>query len=435
MSSEVRADDNGIVVVGLGYVGCVTAACLADLGNRVIGVDRDQFKVDMVLAGRAPFYEPGLEDLVAKNVAAGRLSASTDLAQALEHADLALLCVGTPSARNGNLSVDQLERVSAEIGACLERRSSRLVVAVRSTVFPGTCEEVVMPKLGDAAKTSVVSNPEFLREGAAVKDFVEPSLVVVGGSDPEAVRRVAGLYEPLGVKPCLVSLRTAEMIKYACNTFHALKIGFANEIGALGAELGIDAAEVMDTLCQDVRLNISPAYLKPGFAFGGSCLPKDLRALVYRASRLDLKLPLLESVLPSNSEVLNRAVQAVLGLPGDHIGVFGLAFKENTDDLRESPVVSLLEQLIGKGRNLRVFDPHIRLDRIYGTNQQFILSAIPHISRLLESSLDEMLKWADHVVIAQKPLAPYDELIRMSRKPVIDLVGAFPPASLRAAAQ
>jgi GDP-mannose 6-dehydrogenase len=435
MSSGAGAGDNGIVVVGLGYVGCVTAACLADLGNRVIGVDRDRFKVDMVLAGRAPFYEPGLEELVAKNVAAGRLSASTDLAQALEHADVALLCVGTPSARNGNLSVDQLERVSAEIGACLPRRSGRLVVAVRSTVFPGTCEEVVMPKLGDATKTSVVSNPEFLREGAAVKDFVEPSLVVVGGSDAAAVKRVAGLYEPLGIRPCLVSLRTAEMIKYACNTFHALKIGFANEIGALGAELGIDAAEVMDTLCQDVRLNISPAYLKPGFAFGGSCLPKDLRALVYRASRLDLKLPLLESVLPSNREVLNRAVQTVLELPGDHIGVFGLAFKENTDDLRESPVVSLLEQLIGKGRNLRVFDPHIRLDRIYGTNQQFILSAIPHISRLLESSLDEMLKWADHVVIAQKPLAPYDKLIRESRKPVIDLVGAFPPASLRAAAE
>jgi GDP-mannose 6-dehydrogenase len=429
MSSGIVAGDSGIAVVGLGYIGCVTAACLADLGNQVVGIDRDRYKVDTVRAGRAPFYEPGLDEIVARTVAAGRLSATADMAQALERADVALICVGTPSARNGNLGLDQLERVSAEIGAYLPRRSRPLIVAVRSTVFPGTCEEVVMRNLGDAVKATVVSNPEFLREGAAVKDFVEPSLVVVGGSDAAAVKRVAGLYEPLGVTPCLVSLRTAEMIKYACNTFHALKIGFANEIGALGAELGIDAAEVMETLCRDVRLNISPAYLKPGFAFGGSCLPKDLRALVYRASRLDLKLPLLESVLPSNDEVLNRAVRTVLDLPGPHIGVFGLAFKENTDDLRESPVVSLLEQLIGKGRDLRVFDPHIRLDRIYGTNQQFILSAIPHISRLLDTSLDEMLKWADHIVIAQKPLAPYDEQIRAGRKPVTDLVGAFPPAA------
>lgn len=425
--------EHGVVVVGLGYVGCVTAACLAELGHRVIGVDRDEFKVSSVLAGRAPFYEPGLEDLVKSNVAAGRLAASTRLADALEEADIALVCVGTPSERNGNLGLEQLRRVAGEIGGYLPRRARPLVLAVRSTVFPGTCEGVVAPALGNHSKVSVVSNPEFLREGAAVQDFREPSLVVVGGSDPEAVRTVAGLYAGLGVAPCLVSLRTAELIKYACNCFHALKAAFANEIGALGAELGIDAAEVMETLCRDTRLNISPAYLKPGFAFGGSCLPKDLRALVYRASRLDLKLPLLESILPANNEHLGRAIRVVLDLPVERIGVFGLAFKERTDDLRESPVVALLETLIGKGRNVRVYDPQIRLEEIYGSNQQFILNAIPHIGKLLDARIEETLGWAQHLVVAQKPAPEFAERIRRSGLPVLDLVAAFPElAAVRA---
>ena len=248
------------------------------------------------------------------------------------------------------------------------------MVAVRSTVFPGTCEEVVFPALEGAA-AQVVSNPEFLREGCAVDDFLRPSLLVVGGPDPQAVAAVAGLYAALDVRPCLVSLRTAEMIKYACNSFHAVKIAFANEIGALCGPLGVPAVEVMETLCRDVKLNASPAYLKPGFAFGGSCLPKDLRALNYRATRLDLTLPLLESVMPSNQRQLQRAIQTVLDLPAGPIGLFGLAFKENTDDLRESPVVEMIEQLLGKGREVRIFDPHIQLDLIYGSNRNFLLSA------------------------------------------------------------
>ena len=330
-------------------------------------------------------------------------------------------------ARNGNLGTDQLLRVAGEIGQQLTHRCRRLIVAIRSTVLPGTCEEI-LNVLGSNAAVSIVSNPEFLREGGAVRDFMEPSLLVVGGADSDAVKAVADLYGPLPVEPSLVSLRTAEMIKYACNTFHALKITFANEIGTLSAELGIDPTEVMDTLCRDVRLNISPAYLKPGFAFGGSCLPKDLRALVHRAGRLDLKVPLLESVLPSNREHLHRAVQSVLDLPADRVGFFGLAFKENTDDLRESPIVFLLEQLIGKGRNLRVFDPQIRLDRIYGSNQQFILSAIPHISKLLYYTIGELLGWAEYLVLAQKPSEEIAERIRKSGIPVLDLVGAFPEA-------
>ena len=411
-----------VAVLGLGYVGCVTAACLAKLGCRVIGVDRDEYKVNSIGAAQAPFYEPGLEELIRVHAASGRLTASTSLAEALTEADIALVCVGTPSEKNGNLGLEQLRRVSSEIAQCLPLRSRKLVVAIRSTVFPGTCEDVVLPVLGDHPFASVVSNPEFLREGNAVRDFLEPSLLVVGGSDAEAVAAVANLYAPLGAEPCLVSLRTAEMIKYACNTFHALKISFANEIGTLCSDLGISAPEVMDTLCRDEKLNISRAYLKPGFAFGGSCLPKDLRALVYRASRLDLKLPLLESVLPSNDQHLQRAIRAVLDLPAGRIGIFGLAFKENTDDLRESPVVCLLERLIGKGRDIRVFDPHIRLGEIYGSNERFILSAIPHIGRILEGDLGKMLAWSERLVIAQKPASAFSEQIRGSGLPVLDLV-------------
>ncbi|MGA2588330.1 MAG: nucleotide sugar dehydrogenase [Bryobacteraceae bacterium] len=412
-----------LAVLGLGYVGSVTAAGLAHLGHHVIGVDRDSYKIESIEAGRAPFYEPGLEELIREGRANGRLSATGALEPALADSDIALICVGTPSEPNGNLGLDQLRRVCREIARCLPGRSRRLIVAVRSTVFPGTCEEIAADCL-ESSLQLVVSNPEFMREGNAVRDFLEPSLVVVGGEDRSVVEQVAALYRPLHVDPCLVSLRTAEMIKYTCNTFHALKIAFANETGTLAAALDVPAGEVLETLCRDSKLNISPAYLKPGFAFGGACLPKDLRAVVYRASRLDLNLPLLETVLPSNAQHLSRAVQKVLELPAERIGVFGLAFKENTDDLRESPVVSLLEQLIGKGRNVRVFDPHIRLEGIYGSNQRFLLAAIPHIGNLLDSDLEITLAWAQHLVLTQSPTAANAEAIRRSGLPVLNLAGA-----------
>jgi GDP-mannose 6-dehydrogenase len=421
-----------ISVFGLGYVGCVTAACLAELGHTIIGIDRDELKVRNVLNGQAPFYEPGLEDIIGANVKAGRLSATTSVEEALLNADVAMVCVGTPSERNGNLGLDQLRRVVENIAAELPKRSKPLIVAISSTVFPGVCEELVEQSFTDRPEVAVVSNPEFLREGSAVQDFLKPSLVVVGGSHRAAVESVAALYASLEVAPCLVSLRTAEMIKYACNVFHAVKISYANEIGSLCDRLGVRASEVMDTLCQDHKLNISPAYLKPGFAFGGSCLPKDLRALVYRAGRMDLSLPMLEAVLPANQEHLRRAIQSVLDLTADRIGVFGLAFKENTDDLRESPVVELLESLIGKGRNLRVFDPHIRLDSIYGSNRNYILNAIPHIGRLLDTTVDSMLGWAQHVVITQKPTTEIAQCIRKSGLPVLDLAGAFAAAATTA---
>jgi GDP-mannose 6-dehydrogenase len=410
-----------VAVLGLGYVGCVTAACLARLGHRVIGVDKDNHKVESVKKGQAPFYEPGLEDWVKESVATGNLTATTSTEDGIRDANVALICVGTPSEKNGNLGLDQLRHVVAEIAEFVGDRPAPLVVAVRSTVFPGTCDEVVIPQFARNKQVTVVSNPEFLREGVAMRDFMEPSLVVVGGNEEASVRRVADLYSTLDTAPCLVSLRTAEMIKYACNAFHAVKISFANEIGALAAQLGVDGEEVMTTLCRDVRLNIAPTYLRPGFAFGGSCLPKDLRALVYRANRMDITLPLMESALPSNREHLHRSIEDVLELPASRIGVIGLAFKENTDDLRESPVITLLEHLIGKGKNVRVFDPHIRLDEIYGSNRNYILNAIPHIGRLMDSSVQTLLEWADYLVVTQKQTGAVADAIRSSGRPVLDL--------------
>jgi GDP-mannose 6-dehydrogenase len=412
-----------IAVLGLGYVGCVSAACFAKLGYQVTGIDPDEIKVINVLNGIAPFYEPGLEFLVQDNVAAGRLTASASIEPVVD-ADIAFVCVGTPSEKNGNLGLDQLRRVVKEIAATVSHRSKPLILAIRSTVFPGTCEEAVIPLLKNHPLVSVVSNPEFLREGVAVQDFLEPSLIVVGGDAPEAVEHIASTYAPLRVVPCLVGLRTAEMIKYACNAFHAVKISFANEIGSLSACLNVDPAEVMATLCEDRKLNVSPAYLKPGFAFGGSCLPKDLRALNYRANRLDLRLPLLESALPSNQQHLQRAIEAILEIPARRLGVIGLAFKENTDDLRESPVVTLVEQLIGKGRQVRVFDPHIQLDTIYGSNRHFILQQIPHIGRLLDESIDRTLSWCDHVLIAQQLAPKLASRVKHSGLPTTDVVGA-----------
>lgn len=410
-----------LAVFGLGYVGCVTAACLADFGHQVIGVDIDPRKIQSIQSGRAPFFEPQLDDIVARNVRAGRLRATSHASEALGPAAIALLCVGTPSERNGNINLSQLKRVTEEIAEFLQQQQPEkpLIVVVRSTVFPGTCENLLVPLLRPFPNVRIVCNPEFLREGNAVHDFLNPGLIVIGGDDKRAVETVASLYASLPVQPALVSLRTAEMIKYACNAFHALKIAFANEIGALCTRLGISGQEVMETLTRDHVLNISAAYLKPGFAFGGSCLPKDLRALTYQAIRSDLRLPLLESILVSNEEHLRRAIEATLELTAEKLGIFGLAFKENTDDLRESPAVRLIEHLIGKGKQLRVYDPNIRLENIYGSNQRYLLSTIPHISRLLTDSFQELLDWAEALVLTQK--LPLDLREKLARKQILVL--------------
>ena len=423
------AEKPTIAVFGLGYVGCVTAACFAELGFRVIGVDVDARKVDAILAGQSPFYEPGLEPLIAKHLRAGVLQATLSTEDALRDADFAFLCVGTPSAANGNLNLDYLRKVSSDIGLYLNGRSKPLTVIVRSTVFPGSCDEVVAPYIEPRA--AVVSNPEFLREGTAVKDFMEPSLVVVGSHDRAAAERVAALYQGLPVETSVVALRTAELIKYTCNTFHALKIAFANEIGTLSASLGLDGAEVMDTVCKDTKLNISKAYMKPGFAFGGSCLPKDLRGLTYRARQLDLELPLLNSVMPSNEAHIARAFKRIMETGSRKIGVFGLSFKPDTDDLRESPGVALIERLIGKGIDIKVFDPYIQLDAIYGSNLAFLLSSLPHIGRSMEKSLEAITGWAELIVVTQQPNAASRRLLENSPVPVIDLASAQATAALK----
>jgi GDP-mannose 6-dehydrogenase len=407
--------------MGLGYVGCVSSACLAEIGHTVLGVDRDVHKVEMINKGQSPFYEPGLTALVEKNVSAKRLSAGKLDVDAIAAADVMLLCVGTPSQANGNIDLNQLRRVCVEIAELIRPRTKPLIVTVRSTVFPGTCESLLETVFSAIPTVQVVSNPEFLREGTAVKDFMEPSLLVVGGTTDEAAEFVASLYAELPVKAAVVSLRTAEMIKYACNCFHAVKIGFANEIGSLASALGVNPEQVMATMCQDTKLNISAAYMKPGFAFGGSCLPKDLRALTFRASRLDVKLPMLESVLLSNDEHLRRSIKDIFALPGKRIGILGLAFKEDTDDLRESPVITIVEHLLGKGRETKIFDPHIKLDEIYGSNLSFVVSALPHIGRLLVRSLDELISSSDSIVIAQKPSPAALEQIKASGLPMIDL--------------
>jgi GDP-mannose 6-dehydrogenase len=410
-----------IVVMGLGYVGCVSAACLAEIGHNVLGVDRDIHKVESIAKGQSPFFEAGLETLIKRNLAAGRLKAGTLTKEALQAADVVLLCVGTPSQANGNIDLSHLRRVCEDIAALLGPRKKRLAITVRSTVFPGTCEGLLDSAFADCKDVDIVSNPEFLREGTAVKDFMEPSLIVVGGSQEKAAKSVAEMYAGLPGEVSVVSLRTAEMIKYACNAFHAVKIGFANEVGSLASSLGVDPEQVMATMCNDTKLNISTTYLKPGFAFGGSCLPKDLRALNFRASRLDLKLPLLGSVLHSNDEHLGRSIHKVLDLPGKRAGIFGLAFKEGTDDLRESPVIAIIEHLIGKGRDIRIYDPHIQLDGIYGSNLSFVVSALPHIGRLLQRSLDELIKSSDTLVIAQKPAAAEAKQLAASGLPILDL--------------
>jgi GDP-mannose 6-dehydrogenase len=413
-----------IAVFGLGYVGCVTAACFAELGHRVVGIDVDARKVRAVLDEQAPFFEPGLEAIIQANLRTGRLSATTSTEEALQQAEFAFLCVGTPSVSNGNLNLDALRRVTAEIAEHVTTRKQPLTVVVRSTVFPGTCDEVLAPLTGRGAPVAIVSNPEFLREGSAVRDFMQPSLLVVGSHDSAAAKSVAALYAGLPVEPSLVALRTAELIKYTCNAFHALKISFANEIGTIAAALGLEGEEVMATVCRDTKLNISPAYLRPGFAFGGSCLPKDLRALIYRSRRLDLELPLMTSILPSNEAHIARAFRRVLDSGYRKVGIYGLAFKPNTDDLRESPGVALIERLIGKGCDVKIYDPHIRLESIYGSNQAFLLSSLPHIGRCMEKTLDGVLNWAEVIVTTQEPTAEVRESIASHGVPLINVTGS-----------
>jgi GDP-mannose 6-dehydrogenase len=394
-----------ISVIGLGYVGTVSAGCLAQAGHEVIGVDTAQIKVDLVNAGRAPVIEKDLGEIIARQVAARRLSATTDVAAAIRYTDLALVCVGTPGLSNGGIDLKFVSRVCEQVGAALRTHGGAPAVVVRSTMLPGSMREVVIPALeahsGKRAGSDfgVCVNPEFLREGCAVNDYLNPPKTVIGEISPASGDLLASLYEGMPGPLIRTDIETAEMVKYADNAWHALKVGFANEIGNVCKALGVDGHRVMDIFCQDTKLNISPAYLKPGFAFGGSCLPKDLRALLYKAKTLDVSAPILGSILPSNEQQIERGVQTVIEKGARKVGILGISFKAGTDDLRESPVVELAERLIGKGYDLRMYDSNVSLAAIHGANRDYILNRVPHISRLMVASIDEVLDHARTLVI------------------------------------
>jgi GDP-mannose 6-dehydrogenase len=397
-----------VSVFGLGYVGCVTAACLARLGHQVIGVDVDPIKILALNEGRAPFFEPGLSELVAQEVAEGRLRATIDQADAVRNSDIALVCVGTPTNANGSIRLDYLKHVFTSINHELQYKKDYFVVALRSTVLPVAMEEELIPILaphssnGLSQRVGFVYNPEFLREGVALKDFHEAPWTIIGALDSRAGDTAASLYQSLSSPIVRTTPKTAALVKYFSNAFHALKVVFGNEVGAFCRDMGVDGAEMMEIFCQDTKLNISPRYLKPGFAFGGSCLPKDLRALVCEAGRRGLSLPVLESVRVSNEEHLHNCIQVVNDTAKRRIGLVGLSFKAGTDDLRESPAVELAERLIGKGRDVRIYEPSIAPGRLHGTNLDFIERSIPHIWKLLVGSLDELLQHSEVVVVMQQ---------------------------------
>jgi len=395
-----------ISVFGLGYVGCVSAACLASRGHEVVGVDVNPTKVEMIAAGTAPLVEERIGELTAEVVAAGALRATTDVAQAVATTEVSLVCVGTPSAANGSLSTRYLEKVAEEIGGALGARDGRRhTVVFRSTMLPGTCEDLLVPIMEKASGRvagrdfGVAVNPEFLREGSSVRDFHDPPKTVVGELDAASGDPVVALYDGLPGPVFRVPVRVAEMTKYADNCFHALKIGFANEIGAVSAALGLDSHRVMEIFVADRKLNISPAYLRPGFAFGGSCLPKDLRGLVYAARRADVAVPILSHVLASNAEHLNRAFELVTSVGSRKVGMLGLSFKPGTDDLRESPLVELCERLVGKGYDLRIYDANVALSRLMGANRAYIEDRLPHLGDLLTDSVHDVVAHAEVLVV------------------------------------
>jgi len=420
-----------VSVFGLGYVGCVTAACLAKAGHRVVGVDVNPEKVAMVGAGASPLVEPGLGDLLQEVVAAGLLRAISSTDEAVASSDLALICVGTPSRDNGQLDVAALQRVGEGIGRALRAAQRPFTVVLRSTVLPGTTESVLSHALteGRAIRGLMVAvNPEFMREGSSLQDFVQPPLTLVGSERVEAVDQLRELYAGVQAPFVHTSVRTAEMIKYVSNAFHALKVTFANEIGDLCEALGADAQEVMRIFRMDHKLNVSEAYLRPGFAFGGSCLPKDLRAILYAARSADLTVPMLAEILPSNERQIQQAVSRILALRRRRIGVLGLAFKSGTDDLRESPMVRLVEALIGKGSDVRILDRSVSIARLSGANRRYIEEEIPHISSLMCDDMDALLAHAEVLVIGNDGEEARQAAARLRADvDVIDLTrGLFP---------
>jgi len=432
-----------VSVFGLGYVGSVSAASFADDGHHVVGVDINAGKVTAINAGRSPIVEPGLEEVLARTVAEGRLRATTDTAEAVRGTEVSLLCVGTPSRRNGSLDLTYLERVSEQIGAALRDKPGYHIVVVRSTVLPGTTHDVVIPalerasgrKYGEGFGVSV--NPEFLREGTALKDFRKPPLTLVGHNHAADASGTIALYQAIDAPLISTSIRVAEMMKYTSNTWHALKVCFANEIGNLCKRVGVDSHEVMDIFCRDEKLNLSSYYLKPGFAFGGSCLPKDVRALQYRAKEVDVDLPVISQILTSNRLQIQHAFDQILETGKKKIGLLGFSFKAGTDDLRESPIVILAEQLLGKGLSLCIYDKNVSLAKLVGANKEYIEQQIPHLSSLLCDTIEDVIDRSEVIVVGNQSPEFAGALARTrSDQIVVDLVrvpvyGSLLPADYR----
>jgi GDP-mannose 6-dehydrogenase len=395
-----------ISIFGMGYVGVVCAACLSEYGHYVIGVDVSALKVDSINAGKSPIVEPGVDALLARGRAAGRIRATTDAHTAVLETELSMICVGTPSKRSGDLDLRFVEAVGKDIATALRNKSGRHTVVVRSTVLPGTVRKVVIPILEQVSGKragvdfGVAVNPEFLRESTAVDDYRDPPMTVIGELDQTSGDILASLYAPLTAPTFRRSIELAEMIKYSCNIWHATKITFANEMGAVAKAAGIDGREVMELVCHDQKLNISKYYMRPGFAFGGSCLPKDLRAFRYRALQLDANTPMIASILGSNSSQIQRAFDLVSSFGMRRVGMLGLSFKAGTDDLRESPFVDLAEMLIGKGYQLNIFDRNVEYARVHGANREYINAHLPHVSALLKPTIEDVFVSSDVIVIA-----------------------------------
>lgn len=428
-----------ISIFGLGYVGAVSLACLGRDGHEVTGVDIDQNKLGLIASGKSPIVEAGIIDLMRDVVASGRIHVTDSAKDAIEATDLSFVCVGTPSQPNGSQNLDALIRLSEQIGRALKSKNEHHTIVVRSTVQPGTVAKSVIPIIekhsGKSAQKdfSVCFQPEFLREGCSVEDYDSPPMTVVGVVDPRAAEQLRELFGHLPCKFIETDIRTAETLKYACNTFHALKISFANEIGRICQALGSDSNRVMELLCEDKQLNISSVYLRPGFAFGGSCLPKDLRALLYLAKSHDVEVPMLAGMVPSNRLHVDHAAKMILERGERSIGMIGLSFKSGTDDLRESPLVDLVERLIGKGMNLKIYDPEVRVSQLMGANKRYIEEVVPHIGSLMCESVEEAMEGAAIVVVGLSGEELMSELYSHSREEqfFLDVTGVPEPTRLR----
>jgi GDP-mannose 6-dehydrogenase len=421
-----------VSLFGLGYVGCVSAACFARSGIHVVGVDVNPLKVDILNSGQSPIVEKDVGPFIREAVLAGLLRATTDPTEAVLATDVSLLCVGTPSDPNGRLDLSHIESVAEQIGAVLRHKPGRHVVVLRSTVMPGTADTVAAILARQSGKTrgdgfGVVVNPEFLREGTAVADFLNPPYTVLGGEDAASLDLVAELYRDIEAPLHCVETQVAEMVKYANNAFHATKVTFANEIGNVCKAMGIDSHAVMDLFCMDHKLNLSPYYLKPGFAFGGSCLPKDVRALTSRAQELHVPTPLLDSLMPSNALQVRRVVDQLVAWKARRLGFLGLAFKGGTDDLRESPIVEVIETMIGKGYDVKIYDSNVSLAKIFGANKDYIEKGIPHIDRLMCGNVQEVLDHAEVLVVANRSDEFRQAMDQIRpRQRVLDLVRVTP---------